>query len=57
MPAKMSDFPAPRAGRGLGGDAVWKTYDGAASVVRDVSFVLEPRAFLTLLGPSGAGYH
>ncbi len=46
---------APRAGRRLEVDGVWKTYDGQAFVVRDVSFILEPGEFLTLLGPSGSG--
>jgi len=46
---------SPRAGRSLEVDSVWKTYDGEAFVVRDVSFVLQPGEFLTLLGPSGSG--
>jgi putative spermidine/putrescine transport system ATP-binding protein len=45
----------PRTGRHLDVDGVWKTYGGEKFVVRDVSFVLEPGEFLTLLGPSGSG--
>ena len=34
---------------------LWKSYDRAAYVVRDVSFALRRGEFLTLLGPSGSG--
>jgi putative spermidine/putrescine transport system ATP-binding protein len=52
----MSDpSPSPPAGRHLEVDGVWKSYGRANFVVRDVSFVLEPGEFLTLLGPSGSG--
>ncbi len=52
----MSDRPAqPRTGRRLDVEGVWKSYGNDAFVVRDVSFVLEPGEFLTLLGPSGSG--
>jgi putative spermidine/putrescine transport system ATP-binding protein len=34
---------------------VWKAYAPGTFVVRDVSFGLDPGAFLTLLGPSGSG--
>jgi putative spermidine/putrescine transport system ATP-binding protein len=47
--------PPPRAGRRVEVERVWKSYDGKLFVVRDVSFVLEPGEFLTLLGPSGSG--
>jgi putative spermidine/putrescine transport system ATP-binding protein len=52
----MSDLPPPsRTGRRLDVEGVWKSYGNERFVVRDVSFVLEPGEFLTLLGPSGSG--
>src|SRR5439155_23003457 len=52
----MSDLPLPpRAGRRLDVKGVWKSYGSGPFVVRDVSFMLEPGEFLTLLGPSGSG--
>jgi spermidine/putrescine ABC transporter ATP-binding subunit len=44
-----------RSGRRLDVEGVWKAYGGQPFVVRDVTFVLEPGEFLTLLGPSGSG--
>ena len=44
-----------RSGRRLDVESVWKAYGGQPFVVRDVTFVLEPGEFLTLLGPSGSG--
>jgi putative spermidine/putrescine transport system ATP-binding protein len=52
----MSDLSLPRrSGRRLDVEGVWKSYGSQPFVVRDVSFVLEPGEFLTLLGPSGSG--
>jgi len=44
-----------RNGRRLDVEGVWKAYGSQPFVVRDVTFVLEPGEFLTLLGPSGSG--
>ena len=44
-----------RSSRRLDVEGVWKAYGGQPFVVRDVTFVLEPGEFLTLLGPSGSG--
>ena len=44
-----------RNGRRLDMEGVWKAYGSQPFVVRDVTFVLEPGEFLTLLGPSGSG--
>src|SRR6516225_10467619 len=44
-----------RNGRHLDMEGVWKAYGSQPFVVRDVSFILEPGEFLTLLGPSGSG--
>jgi len=43
------------APRRLEVNEVWKSYGGDTYAVRDVSFILEPGEFLTLLGPSGSG--
>ena len=52
----MNDPSLPqRSGRRLDVEGVWKAYGGQPFVVRDVTFVLEPGEFLTLLGPSGSG--
>src|SRR5215831_7291828 len=52
----MNDPPlSQRSGRRLDVEGVWKAYGGQPFVVRDVTFVLEPGEFLTLLGPSGSG--
>jgi putative spermidine/putrescine transport system ATP-binding protein len=52
----MSELPPQsRTGRRLDVEGVWKSYGNEHFVVRDVSFVLEPGEFLTLLGPSGSG--
>ena len=52
----MSDLALPpRTGRRLDVEGVWKSYGSGPFVVRDVSFMLEPGEFLTLLGPSGSG--
>jgi putative spermidine/putrescine transport system ATP-binding protein len=52
----MSDLDlSARTGRRLDVEGVWKAYAKDVFVVRDVSFVLEPGEFLTLLGPSGSG--
>jgi len=52
----MIDLPlSRRSGRRLDVEDVWKSYGSQPFVVRDVSFVLEPGEFLTLLGPSGSG--
>src|SRR5215470_2206263 len=44
-----------RSGPRLDVEGVWKAYGGQPFAVRDVTFVLEPGEFLTLLGPSGSG--
>jgi len=43
------------AGRRLEVANVWMAYDAGPYVVKDISFILEPGEFLTLLGPSGSG--
>jgi putative spermidine/putrescine transport system ATP-binding protein len=43
------------SGRRLEVRHVWKSYAPDVFAVRDISFTLEPGAFLTLLGPSGSG--
>jgi putative spermidine/putrescine transport system ATP-binding protein len=43
------------AGRHVDVQHVWKAYTPGNYVVRDVSIMLQPGEFLTLLGPSGSG--
>jgi putative spermidine/putrescine transport system ATP-binding protein len=43
------------SGRQLDVQHVWKAYAPGTYVVRDVTFMLNPGEFLTLLGPSGSG--
>jgi NitT/TauT family transport system ATP-binding protein len=45
-------MPTPH---GVAVTAVGKTYGGGVEAIRDVSFHVAPREFLTLLGPSGCG--
>ncbi len=50
------DVLHPRtSGRQLDVHHVWKAYSPGTYVVRDVTFMLNPGEFLTLLGPSGSG--
>ena len=54
-PAERPIEPTRLTGRHVDVRHVWKSYTPGNSVVRDVSFMLRPGEFLTLLGPSGSG--
>jgi ABC-type Fe3+/spermidine/putrescine transport system ATPase subunit len=54
QPGKLS-ASSRKTGREVEVRGLWKSYDRAAYVVRDVSFALRRGEFLTLLGPSGSG--
>jgi ABC-type Fe3+/spermidine/putrescine transport system ATPase subunit len=55
LPTGVAELGSQPTGRHLEVQHVWKAYAPGNYVVRDVSFVLQPGEFLTLLGPSGSG--